>query len=242
MLSITANRNLEQHGNRTAPSGVTIPPPANSSRATATPSRQPPAPWVSGPTRLSSGPYPVGADLTYTIGVDNTAPGAQADNPGNEFATSCLPPALVAATPPAVAAAGTRSPSPAPARGRLGFPSPSRHESCPPPPGIDGLQRRGQSPTTPTATPNDATAQTDDPQATTRRGPTPPASQVPSAPAPISPPSRHRACLLTIVLAALALAIRIGRTQPDVLLHYRHPGREKLSAARPCQSWYCRPE
>jgi uncharacterized repeat protein (TIGR01451 family) len=60
-----------------------------------------PGPSVSGTKTVTSGPgpYTVGSNITYTVVLTNSGPGAQPNNPENEF-TDTLPPtlALVSAT------------------------------------------------------------------------------------------------------------------------------------------------
>jgi uncharacterized repeat protein (TIGR01451 family) len=87
--------------------GPTDPNPGNNS-ATDTDTLTAPAAAVSGTKTVSSGPHPPGSTVTYTIVLSNTGPGAQGDNPGNEF-TDVLPSqlTLVSATATSGAAVAT---------------------------------------------------------------------------------------------------------------------------------------
>ena len=86
-----------------APGGVTDPTPGNNS---ATDTTTVAAPTSVSATKTVSGTFEEGGTIFYSIVISNAGPGAQADNPGNEF-TDNLPVGLTLVT--ASATSGTSS-------------------------------------------------------------------------------------------------------------------------------------
>jgi uncharacterized repeat protein (TIGR01451 family) len=111
-LSVSATGTLINTATVTAPGGVTDPTPGNNSATDTDTITAAPGASVSG-TKTAAGTFTVGGTITYTVTLSNAGPGAQADNPGNEF-TDVLPAglALVSATASsgtAVATTGTNT-------------------------------------------------------------------------------------------------------------------------------------
>ncbi|HSS75286.1 MAG TPA: IPTL-CTERM sorting domain-containing protein, partial [Thermoanaerobaculia bacterium] len=107
-LSNAATGTLTNTATVAAPAGVTDPTPGNNSATDSdTIVAAAVGASVSG-TKTAAGTFTVGSTITYTVILSNAGPGAQADNPGNEF-TDVLPAtlALVSAT----ATSGTASTS-----------------------------------------------------------------------------------------------------------------------------------
>jgi uncharacterized repeat protein (TIGR01451 family) len=88
-LSGSATGTLSNTATVAAPAGVTDPTPANNSATDSDTITPVAGPVVSG-TKTVSGSFTVGGAVTYTVTLNNTGSGAQADNPGNEF-TDVLP-------------------------------------------------------------------------------------------------------------------------------------------------------
>ncbi|MEO8503891.1 MAG: hypothetical protein ABI609_08355 [Acidobacteriota bacterium] len=97
-ISGAATGTLSNTATVTAPVGVTDPTPGNNSATDSDTLTAAPGASVSG-TKTVTGSFVVGGTVTYTVTLTNAGPGAQADNPGNEF-TDVLPAtlALVSAT------------------------------------------------------------------------------------------------------------------------------------------------
>ncbi len=92
-LSGSATGTLDNTATVTAPAGVADPNPANNSATDSdTITTGGTGASVSG-TKTAAGTFTVGSTITYTIILTNSGPGAQADNPGNEF-TDTLPATL----------------------------------------------------------------------------------------------------------------------------------------------------
>ncbi len=111
-LSNAATGTLSNTATVTAPAGVTDPTPGNNSATDSDTITAAPGATVSG-TKTAAGTFTVGGTVTYTVILTNSGPGAQGDNPGNEF-TDVLPPtlALVSASSTsgsAVATVGTNT-------------------------------------------------------------------------------------------------------------------------------------
>ncbi len=98
-ISVAATGTLSNTATVAAPAGVTDPNPGNNSATDSDTVNAAPGAVVTGTKTVSAGPYAVGGTVTYTVKLTNSGPGAQADNPGNEF-TDVLPTglALVSAT------------------------------------------------------------------------------------------------------------------------------------------------
>jgi uncharacterized repeat protein (TIGR01451 family) len=111
-ISALATGTLSNTATVTAPAGVTDPTPGNNSATDTDTVSAAPGANVSG-TKTVTGPFVTGGNVTYVVTLTNNGPGAQADNPGNEF-TDVLPAqvALVSATATsgtAVATIGTNT-------------------------------------------------------------------------------------------------------------------------------------
>jgi len=102
-LSTSATGTLTNTATVTAPGGVTDPNPANNSATDADTIAPPLGSTLTG-TKSVSGVFTRGSQVTYTITVTNAGPGAQADNPGDEF-VDVLPAGLTLSN--ATASAGT---------------------------------------------------------------------------------------------------------------------------------------
>ncbi len=103
-ISIAATGTLSNTATVTAPAGVTDPTPGNNSATDSDTVNAAPGAVVTGTKTASAGPYTVGGTVTYTVKLTNSGPGAQADNPGNEF-TDVLPSGLALVS--AMATSGT---------------------------------------------------------------------------------------------------------------------------------------
>ncbi len=97
-ISAAATGTLSNTATVAAPGGVTDPNPGNNSATDTDTITAAPGASVSG-TKTASGNFVSGGTVVYTVVLTNAGPGAQADNPGNEF-TDVLPSglALVSAT------------------------------------------------------------------------------------------------------------------------------------------------
>src|SRR4029077_11571164 len=112
-VSAAATGTLSNTATVTAPAGVTDPTPGNNSATDSDTLTAAPGAVVTGTKTVSAGPYAVGGTITYTVTLSNSGPGAQADNPGNEF-TDVLPAGLAlvsasATSGTAVATVGTNT-------------------------------------------------------------------------------------------------------------------------------------
>jgi uncharacterized repeat protein (TIGR01451 family) len=91
-ISSSATGTLSNTATVTAPGGVTDPNPGNNS-ATDTDTVNPSAAATVSGTKSVSGAFTPGSTVTYTVVLNNSGPGTQGDNPGNEF-TDVLPAGL----------------------------------------------------------------------------------------------------------------------------------------------------
>ncbi|HEX4963208.1 MAG TPA: DUF11 domain-containing protein [Thermoanaerobaculia bacterium] len=108
-LSASATGTLSNTATVTAPAGVTDPTPGNNSATDSDTITAAPGASVSGTKMVvGSGPFHAGDVITYKVTLTNAGPGAQADNPGNEF-TDVLPSTLALATATATSGSAVAS-------------------------------------------------------------------------------------------------------------------------------------
>ncbi|HKI00477.1 MAG TPA: hypothetical protein VKK31_00715, partial [Thermoanaerobaculia bacterium] len=207
-VSAAATGTISNTATVTAPAGVTDSNPANNSATDTDTIPAAVGASVSGTKTVSSGPYSVGSTITYTIVLNNTGAGAQADNPGSEL-TDVLPStlALVSASSPAVANVGTNTVTfngAIPAGGSVTF---TITATILPSAAGTGVSNQGTiSYDADGNGTNEATAQTDDPAAAGSANPT--TVQVAGAEiAAIPTLSTFGLLLMSVILAGLALAI-----------------------------------
>jgi uncharacterized repeat protein (TIGR01451 family) len=103
MISAAATGSLSNTATVTAPAGVTDPTPGNNSATDSNTVNAPPAPVIS-TIKTVSGSFQPGGAVTYTIVLQNSGPGDQRDNPGDEL-TDVLPSSLTLVS--AAATSGT---------------------------------------------------------------------------------------------------------------------------------------
>ncbi|MEO8504183.1 MAG: IPTL-CTERM sorting domain-containing protein, partial [Acidobacteriota bacterium] len=111
-ISGAATGTLSNTATVTAPAGVTDPTPGNNSATDSDTLSAAPGALIGG-TKTAAGSFIVGGTVTYTVVLNNTGTGAQADNPGNEF-SDVLPASLAlvsaaATSGTAVATVGTNT-------------------------------------------------------------------------------------------------------------------------------------
>jgi uncharacterized repeat protein (TIGR01451 family) len=209
MISASATGTLSNTATVTAPAGVTDPTPGNNS-ATDTDTLQAPAGAMVSGTKTASGTFEVGSTVTYTVTLTNSGPGAQADNPGNEF-VDVLPAGLQLVS--ASATSGTAVPNTGtntvtwngsiPAKGTVTITItanilPSAAGTTVSNQGTIAYDADGNGT-------NESTAKTDDPSVGGAADPT--SIQVAAASAPIPTLSTLGMALLALALAVLALAM-----------------------------------